>query len=782
MTLQFSGAGRRSRVLHIFALPIATLLGASAFAQEAQPGSVTQAETATGDEAQLESAATTDVATLEEVIVTAQKRATNLQDTPISVSVVNGEDLKNRNAISLLSLADGSIPSLRVSPFATRSSALAIGIRGIGAAGDANQPARDQGVGVYVDGVFLGRAQGLGTALYDVERIEVLKGPQGTLFGRNSEGGAISIVTKQPTGEFGVRFNFGVANYDGYNSGVHMDLPRYGDLSFKIDAVLNRRGGTTDNPMRGEDDFNSFNKRGARLTGLWQPAENFDASYAYDNSYDATTPYHLQLLTADGPLALPLQQAGASQDRRDSALLGAPQEESIGKTEGHLLLLDWAVSERARIKSISSYRELEQGQFDNGFIDFSIFTEPNGTFGRYSLAQLDQHQWSQELQLIGNTDTLEYVAGAFYYSETASDNAQTPLTNRWNEDGSDYTVNTDVIPLDLSEVRVDRASKASTDSLGVFGQGTWTPVSLDDLHITAGLRYTKDEKDGALQTVNGDATDLRFDDSWNRVDPMVNIAYDLAGKTMMVYAKYSTGFKAGGANSRSTDYRPFDPEEVTAYELGFKSQFWSRRARLNLALFDSTIKDKQVDFNLPYDPTSGETRTTLVTANAVTDGESRGAELEFNVMPLDNLILGLNYAYTKTDDITSPDPFAGDVLVTVKPLFAPENAGSASIDYRIPFDAWSLMLHLDGNWSDGYYTGEYDQTATDDSFIVNARIALADVRMNEAGATAEFSLWSRNLLDEEHLFYRVDALSELLGETGIFNDPRTFGIEVAVRF
>lgn len=191
------------------------------------------------------------VVALDQVMVTAQKRATNLQETPISVSVVDAEALKDRSAISLGSLSDGSIPSLRVTPFATRSSALNIGIRGIGASGDANQPARDAGVGIYVDGVFMGRAQGLGSMLYDVERIEVLKGPQGTLFGRNTEGGAVSIVTKQPTGEFGGSVSAGVSNFSGYNSALHLDLPKVGDVSFKIDAVQAKRGGTTDNPMRG---------------------------------------------------------------------------------------------------------------------------------------------------------------------------------------------------------------------------------------------------------------------------------------------------------------------------------------------------------------------------------------------------------------------------------------------------------------------------------------------------------------------------------------------------
>lgn len=751
----------------LLALAVATTLPALARAEEAPTADISS-----------ETART--VVALDQVVVTAQKRATNLQETPISVSVVDAEGLKDRSAISLGSLSDGSIPSLRVTPFATRSSALNIGIRGIGASGDANQPARDAGVGIYVDGVFMGRAQGLGSMLYDVERIEVLKGPQGTLFGRNTEGGAVSIVTKQPTGEFGGSVSAGVSNFGGYTTALHLDLPRVADLSFKVDAVQAKRDGTTDNPMRGERDFNAYDKRGARLSALWQPSEDFSLLYAFDRSYDATTPYHTQVLVP-GAFLSPLQQAGASQDRRDSAILGGPQEDNIGRTSGHLLNLSWTLSDQLELKSISSYRELTQGQFDMGLVDaISAYGGAGTPFGRYSLAQVYQHQYSQEFQLIGNTDQLQFLGGAFFYHETAGDNAQTPNMLVWGPGGNSYTVNPATNPLDLSKVRVDRASKAWTDSLGVFGQATWTPEAMDRLHLTAGGRYTRDDKKGNLYTVNGAATQLAFNDRWSRFDPMVNIAYDLGGQAM-VYVRYSTGFKAGGANSRSTNYTAFGPEEVTAYELGFKTQFWDDRARLNVALFDATIAHKQMDFSLPFDPNSGETRTTMVTTNALGDGRSRGAELEFNVMPMDNLTLALNYAYTKIDAQTAVDPFGAGVQVTVQPLLAPKNAGSLAIDYLVPFANFSaLKFHVDGNWSDGFYTSEYDQMLTDRSFVVNARVALVDVPMNSTGTTMSFSLWARNLLDEQHLFYKLN--SPALGQTGIFNDPRTFGLDVAINF
>ena len=149
---------------------------------------------------------------LGEIVVTATKRETNLQKTPIAINVVSAEAIKDRHVQSLLDLADGSVPSLRVATFEARQSALTVGIRGI-VPFDQNQTARDTPIGVYIDGIYLARSQGLNAALFDVQRIEVLKGPQGTLFGRNTEGGAVSIVTKDPSGVFGGRFVGGVGNY-----------------------------------------------------------------------------------------------------------------------------------------------------------------------------------------------------------------------------------------------------------------------------------------------------------------------------------------------------------------------------------------------------------------------------------------------------------------------------------------------------------------------------------------------------------------------------------------
>lgn len=718
---------------------------------------------------------------LEAVVVTAQKRKTDLQDTPIAISAMDSEALKARHVQSVEDLGDGAIPSLRVAPFFARKSALTIGMRGIGALGDANQPARDQAVGVYVNGVYLGRAQGLGTALYDVERIEVLKGPQGSLFGRNTEGGAVSIVTKAPTGVFGMNTTLGYGNDNAYKAETHIDLPEFAGVAIKVDALLSKRGGTTTNPTTsGQPDFNSYDKRGVNFEAAWRASDSFTADYAFDVSYDGSTPYYVQL-EKKGSLALapltPLQP-----DRAKRANIGVPLQMSEGDTWGHRLNLTWNLAENLDLKSISSYRKLTQTQFDNGAVALSVFA-PNGTFARYSVARVWQDQYSEELQLVGKTDRVEYVGGVFYFRENVRDNAQTPNSLQWNATGTAYSQ----LSIDFNTVPLDRASRVTTTSYGAFGQAVFTPAVLDDrLHVTVGGRYTKDAKKGSLDVVNGgppsyvDASKntivgkIPLDESWSHFDPMVSVAYE-ATPDVNLYGRWATGYKAGGANSRSLTYRAFDPEKVKMFELGAKTEFWSHRGRLNLAVFTGDIKDAQVDFNVII---VGNNRGTLETTNAAT-GKTKGIEADFALVPVEGLTLSGAYAYTDVTLSKAFNPFT-NAQSTIYPLYTPKNAGSVAVDYVHPAFGATLKAHLDANFADSQMTSTTDPTRSDKSFSMNGRLALADIKLGEGAPDMQLSVWSRNLTNESYAFLR--NTNAALGTYAIYNEPRTFGVEANVKF
>jgi iron complex outermembrane receptor protein len=714
---------------------------------------------------------------LGEIVVTAQKRETNLQKTPVSISVLSANDLKARGVTSLKDLMDGAVPSLRIAPFASRNSALTVGIRGI-VPFDANQPSRDAGVGVYIDGIYLGRSQGLGAALYDIERIEVLKGPQGTLFGRNSTGGALSIVTRKPSGEFHLTQTAGISNFDGYKVETHVDLPSFANISVKLDGIVTKRGGTLINPMAGEEDYNQNDQRGLHAGVLWEPTSNFSAQYDFDISRDASTPYYMQVLAKSALIPF-ADMAQVQPHRVKTADIGVPEQVSLGKTHGHALHLDWSVADGINLRSISSYRKLSQDQYDNGGAHQGAFA-PNVNFARYSLAGLNQEQYSQEVQLVGSLPRIQFVAGVYYYHEKGDDWAWAPYTMKWGATASALPTRLPTLEAGQVTPYPDRASDAVANSFALYGQATWTPPVLNDaLHLTAGARYTHDKKHGDLFKVNGADTPYNFRISSSRVDPTFTLAFD-ATDSIHLYGKWGTAYRAGGANSRSITYRAYDPEEVETAEIGFKSEFFDRHVRLNVAAYRTVYKNQQIDFNAVLSAVpGGPTRTTIETVNATGNGTIKGVEVDLTLAPVEGLTLTASYAYTKGDLEKAANPFKGGALENVFLVYTPENAFSGAIDYSLPLDWATLRAHVDANGGDGYHSQSSDVVLTDSSFLVNGRLSLADIALNDT-AKLQLSLWSRNLFNEQHTFFKTGTAQSL--QLGIYNEPRTYGIEASIRF
>ena len=762
---------------------------------------------------------------LTEVIVTAQKRSENLQKVPISTSVLDNQDLEDRHIQSLDDLIAGGIPSLRIVPYASRPFNLILSMRGVGVMQDTNQPARDEGVGVYVDGVYLGRPQGLDAALYDIDNLEVLKGPQGTLFGRNTEAGALDITTKKPTGEFHFDVTGGVGNYGSYETVFHLDLPEWHNISIKVDGIDTSRGPTVQNPLPGASGFGEFDRRGVRLQVQWQPTPNFTANYSFDTSYDAATTIFSQTVQAGtSPIApvLPVLP-----NRVSVSPVGVPEQPSIGLQSGHALNLIWQATPNLTIKSISAYRTLNQTQFDNSAVDESVYV-PDGPFSRYSLAEFGQYQLSQEIQAIGETSQLKYVVGAIYYDEHVHDQAQAFNSMQFNANGTaatviqygpDNLVNnyglpiTDAVTPLFPYAGVDRASRVRTQSYGVYGQATWTPHVLGDIfHLTGGLRWTDDVKNGELYLTNntlpineeGVSGAIGLSKNWSRVDPMVNLAADVT-QDVQVYAKWGTGYKSGGANSRSLDYLAFNPEEISMEEIGAKSEFWDHRARLNIAAYAGAYTNIQVDFSAPYytfgangQPLPGSTtRTTTNTFNAPGVGHVNGVEVDGALNPLAGLTLSGSYAYNYVHIPATVNPYptyipgVGEVInttpVALNQVFTPLDSFSGAIDYQTELQNYTLRAHLDGNWDSGSYSSDLayvapgvPQIRSQPGVVFNSRISLGGIKVASSNATLTLSFWVRNLFDEQHLYIRSYSITS--GIQGTYNDPRTFGFEGNMSF
>ena len=844
-------------------------------------GAAAEGSAAPQDTASPEAAADEQANTgLTDIVVTATKRETNLQKTPISISVMGADTIHERKVQSLLDLADGGVPSLRVATFEARQSALTIGIRGIVPL-DANQPAREQGVGVYIDGVYLGRQHGLNAALFDVERIEVLKGPQGTLFGRNTEGGALSMVSKAPSGKFGGRLAVGGGNLGSYNGSVHLDLPEVAGFSVKLDGVISHQDAVTKNPLAGQAGFGLFHRYGGRVAVRWKPTDNITNDFAYDQAHDENTPFYSQLLNYNpnncvsggtnlAPNAIPsgstCRTPGTAftssqgtirsllpgvvvngQTLMRTADIGVPQKRSVDQTHGFTNIFKWKIAPEIELRSITAWRGVDVEQWDNsgGYHRVPVVNLTTActavapcAFSRYSNADLRQRQFSQEFQAVGSIGSVDYVLGLYYFNEHVSDDAATP-----NSMGAVATVVSGLVTgatyvpipfctgaanpalgVAVQGCSIDRASEVWSKSYAAYGQATWNAT--ESLHITVGGRYTTDKKRGVLhysRNINYDVNTVAaaangytpLDKQWSRFNPTATIAYDFS-ETVHGYAKYATGYRAGGASSRTSNYQAFDPEDVKSYEVGLKADLFDRRARINIAAYTMDRKNSQVDLST-IQPTATGNFNNLVTFNAPGITKIRGIEADLTVKPTQGLTIGLSYAYTYTDiplvpvtyrEFTSAGVPTGNsttVLQKFYIVYTPRNAASGSIDYELPLggDETRVKFHLDANYSQATQAFDQFPTKADASFVVNGRLSLLDIPMGD-GPKLAISVWGRNLLNNQYV-YRRDPSNSLpsvqttaaagvpnvlviannggiLGDYGNFNMPRTFGLDASLKF
>ena len=301
--------------------------------------------------------------------------------------------------------------------------------------------------------------------------------------------------------------------------------------------------------------------------------------------------------------------------------------------------------------------------------------------------------------------------------------------------------------------------------------------------------------------VSGVPTAFTFNYDKSRVDPLIVAAID-ASPTTHLYAKYSTGYRAGGANDRSKTFTAFGPESVQAFEVGSRMDFLDHKARLNLAAYYMRRKGTQTDFDnvdtsqfLPGTTTPNPTFNlhTEETRNAPGISKIKGFEADLTLRPIQSVTLGASYAYTDIKNPPTPNPFLpGNPLFQVFSVFTPKHAASGYVDYEVPTNVANskLRIHLDANYSGRSYSFQAENVLADPSFVVNGRVALADVEMTN-GTLVTFALWSRNLFNETHIYRRSAANSSpvpvfsggvptgglnyagILGDYGNFNPPRT---------
>ena len=681
---------------------------------------------------------------LEEVVVTARKREESLQSVPLAVSSLDSNAIENMNLTSVADLAE-KVPMVSMAPFPNTSSAMVVFMRGVGTI-DSEQIARDAGVGIYLDDIYLGRAQGLTTDLIDIERIEVLRGPQGTLYGRNTIGGAIKFVTTKPTGEWGFSENLSFGNRDYRRSLTTLNLPRYADFSAALSYLDSARDGTVENPSGGPD-FDQKNKRGYRIALRWQPLAELTADYSYDRSLQHGTSMYEQ---RGGPgFFAALSTVPISRHRLGTAIrpVTLPIEDDF-TTSGHALTVAWDIGDALTAKSITSYRKLDADSLHDTVEAFGI----PAAF----ISETGQDQLSQELLLNGTVDDirLKYIVGAFYFRERA-DQSNSTLENAFFL----------VPPLTLDDFAEEPHAWVENSSTAVYGQLTWTPPVLDDrLNLSVGARESRDKRE--IERMDQGAPYDRDSKSFSSFDPSVTIDYGWTDD-LHTYLSYSEGYRTGGFNLRSpANSAPFDPEELTTYEIGVKSS-WDDKVRANVALYRSKYRDIQLDFIDPL--------TNLVSTVNGSEATIKGVELEITAVPIERLEIALDYAYMDAQQKgTAIDPFTQLPLEGTSMPFTPHNKYNISTAYTLPpFAFGSLSARVGYSWNDEQTSNGGPNTDKDrrPSFgLLDARIALSEIPLDRYG-NLTIALWGKNLEDKEYVVYRLYGAD-------IYGEPRSYGIDL----
>ena len=757
---------------------------------------------------------TAGTANIEEIVVTAQKRAENLQDVPIAVSAYSSAALEQRGVTGLGSLLQTPPPGVVLQPFAGSQSLLIVDMRGVTNA-DPGQGTVELGTAVYIDDVYLGRAQGMGAELADPERIEVLRGPQGTLFGRNAEGGAIRIVTKKPTGELGGNAKLTIGNYDQRRYEAHLNLPEVAGFAIKLDYLNSRHDGYTKNGPRqdrlaSQRDFADYGAEGYRASVRWEPIDGLTIDYSYDHSrtedvrdYNvlATPPFGFQ---PNGPLTPLATFTGARRPdsihkRPDRSWIPLFNEPFLTKTSGHTLQAELELNADLKLRSISAYRktrEVGTGQLGGAFtlqrlgaagLPIQALVPGRGTTtlglpattrvyaisGVVPFNDVDQSQKSQEFQLVGSWDGLEFVAGAYYFNEKVRDTRQTLLSIVYTDPALTTAVGTNPFTVGSASSGLGSQTAESTSYAG-FAQATWTPAFAGErLHLTGGIRYTDDKKTFLRNVMNGAPVNIvgqPFRE--RRWDPAFTAAYDVTGD-VNVYARYAQAYRAGGVSVRSPGFRPFAAEVNKSYELGLKSDLLNRRLRVNAALFENRIHNRQITAQL--DPTGNPAITDTLNAPGVT--RVRGAELEVVAVPTQGLQVSASYGYLKGK--RPPSYLTIDPNAELRIQSLPKHTITAAIDYALPeMPLGQLALHFDysmasktpgtGRVAFGAFAWDIERD------VANARVTLQKIPVGPT--QLRLALFGKNIFDTAYPVFTAP------GANAILSPPRTYGVEVGVSF
>jgi iron complex outermembrane receptor protein len=744
-----------------------------------------------------------------EVVVTATKAGvTNLQKTPISVSVVGGGDLKESQVVTLKDLPT-VVSALKID---TNSQSTIVRIRGIGGGGFG-----DSDVSIYMDGVYLSRNSiALQSNFNDLDRVEVVKGPQGTLFGRNSVGGALNFISKRPSDTFTMQNTLVVGNYNLIDEAFSISGPLAENFKGSLSAGYVNHAGYIDNIIPGKPDIYTANRSNVRAQLEWQVAPNLvsltRADYIYTDEAWSTNQTLLvrtddPRITAASRFSAPLANSTVGDlSKIASDLTPRQREQSYGINNETV----WTINDNLSLNNLIAYRTDKS-------VSFTTANDGTEYYAADSGSQYRQHQFSEEINLVHNFGPLNGVAGLYFFQEYSDQITNSTSAGR-------NPARTGAGTRLFQDTRQPQISKAA------FFSETYHIVPT--VGITLGARYTEEVKrwdgintqwvydpgaanNGALSTSNATA-DFPFirgygsNKPWlskklNALTPKISVDWQITDSAM-VYASAAKGFRSGGfANSARKDTptgtltpaittpvkADYGSEKIKAYEVGAKTDWFDKRLRFNIAYFVNDWTDLQVGVLVAP--------SVAITSNAAS-ARTSGFDIDVTAKPLDGLTLTASATLmpdAKYVDYANASPPSGIILnnilasspvdpryKTTGPLGPVYDASGKRLT-SAPETTVLLSAQKDFELPGGdelYVRGEYNYTSVTYYEVSNSPLASrpayslynAQIGYNLAGGHWQMALWGRNLADEQYVNY-INPGTGITASVGV---PRTFGVRL----
>lgn len=774
----------------------------------------------------------------EEVLVTARKRSESAQSVPIPITALSQEQLQTRNMTEIRDIERLS-PNTSIQYSSVNGTAAQIFMRGIGQTNWSST--QDPKIGMYVDGVYLSRPQGGLLDFMDIERVEVLRGPQGTLFGRNTTAGLIHIINNKPSQEFEADVQFGIGNENHQSYGFMVNAPITNSLAARFALYDKKTDGNIINSVTGKDrgNENSLSYRGSLL---WDQ-DDFSAQFTFDHfEADERAPLGTCRFTGpDNPFAaqgLPFlatifgvygdMKANCEGTTKDVSIDNTNNESAKSDVDAYTLRLGYDF-ESAELTSITSLRKIDNF---NGSWGWVMGNGPNVNLLEILNNKSENEIFSQELRLTGSTDNLSWVVGAYLFKEESEESLDVPLLRGVTAPSpADWpffyapspvggTVGDSAVGAQLYGSRY-QAYDVVNKNKAVFAEATYTLN--DRWDVTLGARYTEDEREFTrIQTLFGGDFDPAYfcpgmptvelapgvvipgsdrcsqDVSYDKITPRAIVNYQLSDDVMF-YASYSVGYSSGGFN-QDVRMRAYEPEVSDNYEFGFKSEFFNSKLRVNASAFINDYQNQQLTVGRVV---NGQATADLINAQ---EAQIKGLELEVLGQLTDALSIAISAGYiegdykkfTVDDNAIETNPDTGEITesIVVRDLSDVEFGNNGD---ELSFDV--SLLHIMDLGNNGDITSSIGYSYKDDqystlrntpsSFEPSYWLLDSRVTWNLPNGKTHISLWGTNLTDEEYVDTQINQSGDLavggtdpsLGMTAVYwGAPQRFGLEVRHTF